>query len=1227
MPGIMHNAGGNPRVRQALGVLAVAAALVLSGPATADEVADLLAAEDVRPGLCVYLGASSADRAVALHGKGKFLVHGLSTDRTAVAEMRNAIHDAGLYGRVSVEYHDLKRLPHVDNIVNAFVVDDFAALQRGGLTIAELLRALTPYGTAFLQGADLGQTQQAVAALGDDAPTVRQVGGWIRIDKPFPKAMDSWNQYAHDAARTFTSRDTLAGPLQSVRWIAGEVLYTGRYSSPNIISAGGRVFLNYKDRGYKGCVEGRDAFNGRLLWKTPAQEGVRDFIADGRRIYVLKDTLQAWDAATGKLLFKFKHPRVVWHRLLFDEKAGVIVILCGLDRWVRGFDATTGKELWKRDGLTKAYNVGLGVLGGDRLYYSHQQDEGEGDAKRSIYSIKGVDVQTGRQVFEARDIFGQPDVAPTIAQFLDGKLIVIAPLTKMAKTRRTDVISVATGRSLWNTQTDPGIVKGGGFFHLNELFWTREGKLMVGFDPETGEVKRCIEPKRGEHIHMGCDPMAATTKYFVGGRMHFIDPDDGKIYRHAATRTPCRDASRIANGLTYFPRHTCACANQMNGNIAASHTSVVPAEPATHDDPSRFQKGPAFGATLAKATGAGWPTYRANPLRGGVVAAQISASLVQRWDARIGRSASAPVAVGDRAYAAAVEEHAVAALDAADGRELWRFVTGARVDSPPTIHRELALFGSRDGWVYCLRSSDGALVWRFRAAPDERRIVVHEQVESVWPVFGSVLVEGGLVYASAGRHVDIDGGLWIYALDPATGRVVWQNNVRNPAYKIESAISSRLRGEGAINDILRSDGRHLYLAGSFEKVAFDLKTGKRVPAAEGIDLRGVKRLLKEGAPGVKTEPEAAQAKTAPVHTVTGAGFVTNWLILGPFPSQSLGTDFLAGIGGEAAAQLTPGMKLQYKLPTGEAADARTGPATANAGASVVRLQDPTTDGKTNSAYAFCWLRSDKARMLRGIYGSGGGGQRIWINGKLVCRREPERRTYQKSQDIFPVPLRAGMNAILVKIGESHQGLAFFFALTDAPPAPVLSTAGDMLLPAKNRALTGHWGDPTNASVIWVFSPDQERAGIPFHHKGGRFDLVDEWGYAADLMVFDGYRVFGVGREQDAKRTKLALFGRPSWSSKVWFAELAHDVADLRAMLIAGDIAVTAFDDTAEVKEGAVEPKGLLLFHSVADGSALGRLALPDVPRWDGMAATSGRLFVATESGRVVCLTAPRPAAE
>jgi len=1215
-----------PGPRRALAVqlaLAICAGWGYAADGASADIAALLAAGDVRPGLCVYVGCTDGALTAALHCEGKFLVHGLAPDGAALEEMRKTIRSAGLYGRVSVEHHACERLPYADNTVNVIVVDEFGAMKRNGLALKEVLRALAPYGAAFLHGIGIADVRKEIGDRDADTPTVREIEGWIRIDKPYPEAMDDWNQYAHDPARTFVSRDTLAGPLESIRWIAGEVLYTGRYVSPNLISAGGRVFLLYKDRGYTGCVEGRDAFNGCFLWRTSAQEGVKDFAADGQRLYVLKNSLEAWDAATGKPLFKFQHPPAGWHRLLLDERAGVIVLLSSHGQWAMGFEAATGKELWQLDGLTRGYRSGLGVIGEGRLYYSCQQEEGQGDARRVTYLVRAADIRTGRQVFEVGDVFGDAQTAPTISQYLDGKVIVAAPPAKepnLRNIRRTDVLSAENGRSLWSTTTDQGIVRSGGFFHLKQLFWTRQGKAMVGFDPDTGEIKERIEPGKGERVHGGCDPMVATANYFIGGRMHFIDPVSRKFYLHSATRTPCRDSCRVANGLVYFPRHTCACANQMNGNIAISHTSVVPAKPEPENAPERFHKGPAYGAAPAETSMSdGWPTYRANAYRGGVVSAQAPSTLAVRWSARIGTTASAPVAVGGRVYAAAVDEHSVVALEAGDGREAWRYVTGGRVDSPPTIHRGFVLFGSRDGWVYCLRAADGELVWRFRAAPDERRIVVHEQLESIWPVFGALLVDKGLVYASAGRHVDIDGGLWIYALEPATGRVVWHQNVRNPAYKVESAISSRLRGEGAINDILRSDGRHLYIAGSFQKMAFDLETGERVRQPERVDLADLRRRHGEGAAAVKLEAE--RGKGAPIHSFAGPGFLTDWLILGPFPGKGLATDHLAATGGEADARLTPGMTVPYKQPDGAPGEARVVEAKGDPNTGLVRPQDPDMVGMDRTAYAFCWVRSREAQLVRGIYGASGG-EKIWINGTLVCRRQEQRRIYQEAQDIFPVPLKKGLNAVLVKVQAGGQGLAFFLGLTDTPADPVLSTAGDMLLPAGNRALGGHWGDPTNASVIWVFDPDQERVGIPFHHKGERFDLVDEWGYGADLMVFDGYRVFGVGREHDAERTKLAAFGKPSWQSDVWFADLPHDVAQLRAMLVAGDVVVTAFGRIRNAEDGNAGPQGTLRLFSAADGRRLGQLALPFVPRWDGMAAADGKLFLATECGRVLCLAAP-----
>jgi HEAT repeat protein len=117
-----------------------------------------------------------------------------------------------------------------------------------------------------------------------------------------------------------------------------------------------------------------------------------------------------------------------------------------------------------------------------------------------------------------------------------------------------------------------------------------------------------------------------------------------------------------------------------------------------------------------------------------------------------------------------VHEHRLAAVRG--GREVWNFVAGGRIGSPPVVFGGLAVFGCHDGHVYAVRLEDGTPAWRFLAAPADRRHVVMGQMESVWPVFNVVLHEGKL-YCSAGRHPEFDNGIHFYCLDPRTGELQW----------------------------------------------------------------------------------------------------------------------------------------------------------------------------------------------------------------------------------------------------------------------------------------------------------------------------------------------------------------------------------------------------------------------------------------------------------------------
>jgi hypothetical protein len=200
----------------------------------------------------------------------------------------------------------------------------------------------------------------------------------------------------------------------------------------------------------------------------------------------------------------------------------------------------------------------------------------------------------------------------------------------------------------------------------------------------------------------------------------------------------------------------------------------------------------------------------------------MAAELKPNWAADIGPHPTAPAIAAGRVYLASADTHTVHALNAETGAPMWRFTAGGRIDSPPTASHGRVVFGSADGYVYCLRAADGALAWRFRAAPMDRRIVARGQLESVWPVPGAVLVQEASVYFVSGRTSYLDGGMTLYRLDLPTGEVLAQRTIysRDPATGEQPGEPITFEMPGAQPDVLSTDGKLIYM----RQLAFDLQT-------------------------------------------------------------------------------------------------------------------------------------------------------------------------------------------------------------------------------------------------------------------------------------------------------------------------------------------------------------------------------------------------------------------
>jgi hypothetical protein len=221
-----------------------------------------------------------------------------------------------------------------------------------------------------------------------------------------------------------------------------------------------------------------------------------------------------------------------------------------------------------------------------------------------------------------------------------------------------------------------------------------------------------------------------------------------------------------------------------------------------------------------------WPMYRHDLARSGAATTEVATDGRSVWEADLPAPLTAPVVAAGKCFVASIDAHTVHALDAASGNMVWQFTAGGRIDSPPSVADGRVVFGCRDGWVYCLRGSDGALIWRSRAAPIERRTVVCEQLESLWPVHGSVLVLNDEVHCTAGRSMFLEGGIRYLRFDLRTGNLIAEHVMDDKHPQTGKPLDENVRWPNlptARQDLLSWDGQNVYM----RTQAFD-REGRRL---------------------------------------------------------------------------------------------------------------------------------------------------------------------------------------------------------------------------------------------------------------------------------------------------------------------------------------------------------------------------------------------------------------
>ena len=854
------------RISGSAGILLVAI-LVVVGSAAAQTPREILDATGVQGGLVVHVGCGDGTLTAGLRGNDSYLVHGLDADPGNVAAARKHLRSLGLYGPVSVADFDGKRLPYAEGLVNLLVSEDL-----GAVPMSEAMRVVAPDGVAYVKSAgkwirtvkrrpaEMDEwTHFRHSAEGNMVSQDRLIGPprhvqWISgpIFQRHHGIVPSITTIVSGGGRMFYSLDEAPMGLSGMpdQWhIIARDAFNGVLLWKRKMGAWGSRAWSYWTEGHAA------RFNHPLHVR-------KRLVASGDRVYATLDfngPVIALDAATGKTVRTYEGTEYTDEFVL---REGVLYLAVN-DRvqkpWggkgvepappanppppsqkhIRAVEAATGKLLWKagpflgnpmkpdRLGSLRHLNLTVGAKG---VFLIEEKD------------VVALAVADGKELWRTeRARLATPSDKPEDVGNLYHKLImpnaqaviyhndmlyILHPAAgRGLKTEGLAILqalNVETGREVWRhaTATPIAYLDTPDVFGIDESIWITDKKAMtlIDLDAATGEVRQTHSIAKALKVghHHRCYPNRASVKYAILGRRgaEFVDLKTGEVILHHWARTACRQGHVLANGLFYRPTDHCRCymSFQPRGFFAMTPVKSVGSPGISIDETLPFEKGPAFGKPIrnpqSEIRNGDWPTYRHDAMRSSAATTTLPTSPKPAWEAPVGGGLTPPVVAGGKVFCATQDDHQVHAFDAASGEKAWSFTAGGRVDSPPTISNDMAVFGCRDGWVYCLRASDGALVWRLRAAPAERNIVAFGQVESVWPVHGSVLVTGGTAYLVAGRSSLLDMGMYALAVDVASGKILDRKRLHET--QTDTKTSGKLP-EAGLSDILVSNGSGVYL--------------------------------------------------------------------------------------------------------------------------------------------------------------------------------------------------------------------------------------------------------------------------------------------------------------------------------------------------------------------------------------------------------------------------------
>ena len=825
-----------------------------------------------RAGLIVVVDAASANDLLKHTQAPSSLVHGLVRSSAAETKLRGELLTAGKTGRVTVSVWEGRRIPFVDNTVNGIVCKQ---------TTDDIRRALAPYGSAVDVGGKVLWTKPYPEQMDEWTHYLYQPNG-NSVSKDMlvgPPRRIRWVGAPrmlrhHDHLPSLSAMVTAGGRVYYIfdEQSSASILFPPKWSliardafngvvlwkksipewhphlwplksmpatlPRRIVSVGDDVYVTL---GITAPVTHLSGVDGKQIKVFAGSAKCEEILVTDETLFALclvgKGPLDDQDPKRGST---GKDPRAtgfpLLRKLMGSNKSPLWL---NAKRRLIAYDVKSGRKKWQSDGTFAPLSL---ATDGKRVY-SHNGT-----------CVVALDYRTGKTIWESPEI-------PIWAQFYAnyGASLVVyddvvifsggenydwqPPGTKKGANDTMTAVSAVTGKKLWSApHPSSGYRSPEDLLVAQGLVWAPDSmkasrSTLNGLDPKTGKVVRTVDLNLGHGFHHRCYASRATEKYLLASKVgiNCVGFDGKSVVNDHWVRGSCGFGILAANSMVYATPDPCNCypESKLNGFAGlATADAGVTAYRKTSAAAITTETGESTSGPLAMGKDE-WPTYRANAGRTCSTPNALPASFKPAWNVSIGGPSTglraskltAPVVAGGKVFLASVEDNQVIAVDSASGKKAWIYVTGSRVDSPPTVVGRLLYFGSADGYVTCLKTATGHMVWRRRIAPTTEKIVDEGRIESVWPVHGSVTYHKGLIYAIAGRNMFVDGGLTLCALDPLTGQAKYSE-----VHALAPTATSGMNAVPSKPDVLSADGDKL----TMRSLVYDLQCRKTKTATRHI---------------------------------------------------------------------------------------------------------------------------------------------------------------------------------------------------------------------------------------------------------------------------------------------------------------------------------------------------------------------------------------------------------